>query len=175
MAEPAAANGSEPVTVVTVLNSAPSNILTEVPKVRSRCIIPEPEIPSSTSFEAPKWPPSQASRHYVRLQSRLGNATLFHKLASAHVGCKTSHRKHRCSELLGHLCVPTVSFYTKALILTSVRFPVQDKQLFLDFTDIKGWVPTALGPPSLLPSFKAKKVDSKPDYRQVRSTAPSRF
>ena len=38
MAEPAAANGSEHVTVVTVLNPAPSNILTEVPKV-SACLM----------------------------------------------------------------------------------------------------------------------------------------
>lgn len=44
----------------------------------------------------------------------------------------------------------------------------QEKQLFLQFVNIKGWVSTHIGPPSLLPSFKTKKQkEAKPEFRQV--------
>ena len=50
-------------------------------------------------------------------------------------------------------------------------------QIPVDFSNVNGWVPVGLGPPGLLSRFtslfKAKKKDSKPQFRQVGTSGSS--
>jgi hypothetical protein len=53
---------------------------------------------------------------------------------------------------------------------------LQEKQLYVEFDQIKGWVSKVIGPPSLMPKFstfqaKQKKEDN-PELRQVRLYDP---